>query len=66
VRALAGLAARLGESDRAALQAFTPKARAGLPAALDDDGAPHLLQDARPLALARLGAACGLVEREPD
>lgn len=66
VRALAGLAARLGKSDRAALQAFTPKARAGLPAALDNDGAPHLLKDAKPLALARLGAACGLVEREPD
>ncbi|MDB5493705.1 MAG: tRNA(Ile)-lysidine synthetase, partial [Phenylobacterium sp.] len=66
VRALAGLAARLGKPDRAALQRFTPKARAGLPAAIDDDGAPYLLQDLRPLALSRLRAACGLVEREPD
>jgi tRNA(Ile)-lysidine synthase len=66
VRALAGLAGRLGKADRAALQAFTPKARAGLPAAIDAGGAPCLLQDIRPLALERLRAACGLVEREPD
>ncbi len=66
VRALAGLAARLGRSDRAALQAYAPKARAGLPATIDEGGAPRLLRDVRPLALARLRAACGLVEREPD
>lgn len=65
VRALAGLAARLGKPDRQALQAFTPQARAGLPAAVGDGGAARLL-DVQPLALARLRAACGLVEREPD
>ncbi|HEV2533247.1 tRNA lysidine(34) synthetase TilS [Phenylobacterium sp.] len=60
VRALAGHAARLPKEDRAVLSVHTPKARAALP--MDGDR----LIEARPLALARLHAACGLVAREPD
>jgi tRNA(Ile)-lysidine synthase len=62
VRALAGLASGLGKAERARLAAFPAKARAGLPV----DAAPRVLSDARPLALTRLHAACGLIDREPD
>lgn len=60
VRALAGRAARLAKADRAALAAFPPKARAALPS----NGDRRI--EGRPLALARLHAACGLLDREPD
>jgi tRNA(Ile)-lysidine synthase len=60
IGALAGQASRLSKADRGRLQAFPPKARAGLPV----DGTRLL--DGLPLALARLHAACGLVDREPD
>jgi tRNA(Ile)-lysidine synthase len=62
VRALAGMASGLGKVERASLKAYPAKARAGLPA----DATPRLLAQARPLALARLHAACGLIECEPD
>jgi tRNA(Ile)-lysidine synthase len=66
VRLLAGLAARLPPAERQALSAFPPKARPGLPAILEANGASRLVLDAcRPLALERLHAACGLIEREP-
>lgn len=60
VRALGGLAARLAKTQRAAIQGFAPKARAALP--VTADGQPIA---ARPLALERLRAACGVVAREP-
>jgi tRNA(Ile)-lysidine synthase len=68
VRPLAGLAARLPAAERQALAAFPAKARPGLPATLGPDGAPRLVAfgaPCRPLALERLHAACGLIEREP-
>jgi tRNA(Ile)-lysidine synthase len=66
VRALAGLAARLPADQRQALSAFPPRARPGLPATLAADGASRLVLDAcRPLALERLHAACGVIDREP-
>ncbi|THD77195.1 MAG: tRNA lysidine(34) synthetase TilS [Phenylobacterium sp.] len=63
VRPLAGVAAQLGDADRASLAAIAPKARQALPVAVEGDDVRRLA--ARPLALARLRAACGLVEREP-
>ena len=60
VRSLAGFAAQLPKPARAGLQTFPPKARASLPF----DGVRVLA--ARPLALMRLHAACGLIAREPD
>jgi tRNA(Ile)-lysidine synthase len=63
VRPLAGLAAKLPDAARAALRVLAPKARAALPAVVED-GNVRLAQ-ARPLALARLHAACALVLREP-
>lgn len=59
VRPVAGRAATLSAADRRTLSAFPAKARAAMP--MDADA----LVPARPLALARLHAACGLVEREP-
>jgi tRNA(Ile)-lysidine synthase len=67
VRPLAGLAARLPADQRQALAAFPAKARPGLPATIGTDGASCLILDScRSLALERLHAACGLIEREPD
>jgi tRNA(Ile)-lysidine synthase len=63
VRPLAGLAAKLPDEARARLRAMPPKARAALPVVVED-GDVRLLE-ARPLALTRLQAACGLVQREP-
>ena len=63
VRALAGQSSRLSKPDRQRLAAFPAKARAGLPV---DAGRDVRLLKARPLALERLHAAAGLVDREPD
>ena len=63
VRPLARLAARLPAAERARLAIFAPKARAALPAAIE--GGRVTVIAGRPLALGRLEAACGLVEREP-
>lgn len=68
VQALAGHAAGLSPSSRSALQRLPAGARGGLPF-LPGDGSPVLATipgvTARPLALARLRAACGLIDREP-
>lgn len=70
VRPLAGLAARLPGTERAALAAVPAAARPGLPA-IDGDPphcpvvAPQSGVGVRSLVEARLAAACGLVEREP-
>jgi tRNA(Ile)-lysidine synthase len=63
VRTLRSLAARLGGADRAALRPIPARARPALPVSVEGDDV-RLLK-ARPLALERLHAACGLVEREP-
>jgi tRNA(Ile)-lysidine synthase len=63
VRPLAGLAVRLPDVERAGLRTIPPKARAGLPATEDAGGVR--LVPARPLALERLQAACGLIQQEP-
>lgn len=62
IRPLAGLAAKLPAATRARLRALPPKARAALPAAIEDGEVR--LPPAQPLALARLQAACGLVQTE--
>jgi tRNA(Ile)-lysidine synthase len=70
VRSLAGLAARLLDSEREALRAFPPKARRGFPALIDGDHVTcPLVADLpgvsiRALAHERLLAACGAVPRE--
>jgi tRNA(Ile)-lysidine synthase len=64
VRRLRGLAAQLSAHDRAALAGLPARARPSLPAT-EEGGRARLVQ-ARPLALERLRAACGLVAREPD
>jgi tRNA(Ile)-lysidine synthase len=69
VRPLAGVGAKLPRDQRAALIGLPPRARAALPAAVEGERALCLTlvaEHCRPLALARLHAACGLVEREPD
>ncbi|WP_309642924.1 tRNA lysidine(34) synthetase TilS [Phenylobacterium sp.] len=66
---LAGLAARLPSDQRQGLTSLPPSARQGLPVVVDGDRVD--LADGlrgvtvRPLAHARLLAACGAVEREP-
>lgn len=67
VRALAGLAARLSDADGAALRLLHPAARPVSPALVNAAGAVRLPQpqEARPLAHARLLAACGAVTAEP-
>ncbi|MFC3067759.1 tRNA lysidine(34) synthetase TilS [Phenylobacterium soli] len=68
IRPLSGLASRLPDAAREAVRGFAAKARPGLPAAVEDGAVTCLALDrarCRPLALARLHAACGLVEREP-
>jgi len=68
VRPLAGRAARLSPGARAALARWPAAARGGLPAT-DDVTCPAVESVPgvvfRPLALPRLMAACGAVEREP-
>lgn len=69
VRGLRGLAARLPAAEREALRAFPARARPALPVRVEADALSCLALDpahCRPLALERLQAACGLVEREPD
>jgi tRNA(Ile)-lysidine synthase len=63
VRALAGLAARLGDADRAIVKCAPARARPSVPVAMVGDEVR--LVPVQPLALARLHAACGLIEREP-
>lgn len=71
ISALAGLAGRLPREQQAALRAFAPRARAGLPIDLDSLTCPLLAAEddaglrARPLALERLAAAGGAIQREP-
>ena len=72
VRALAGLAARLPDDQRAALARLPASARGATPAILDEAGVPTALAASavpgvaiRALVQDRLRAACGLVEREP-
>ncbi|MES2343291.1 MAG: tRNA lysidine(34) synthetase TilS [Pseudomonadota bacterium] len=68
IQALAGQAAGLPASQRATLQRLPAGARGTLPF-IAGEGSPMLTQipdlSARPLALDRLRAACGVVEREP-
>ena len=68
VQALAGHAAGLSPASRSALQRLPAGARSGLPF-IPGEGSPVLAAIsgvlARPLALDRLRAACGLTEREP-
>ena len=72
VRALAGLAARLPRAQRRALAALPADVRPGLPAIVGpgDGVSCPLLGEAPAVAVelvaARLEAAAGLVEREPD
>jgi tRNA(Ile)-lysidine synthase len=63
VRRLAGFIAHLASGPRAALRPIPAKARPTLPVVVRA-GEVRLL-DAQPLALERLHAACGLVQREP-
>ena len=68
VRPLAGLAGRLPKSGRGALAAFAARARPGLPVSEVGDAPTCLVFDAtlcRPLALERLRAALGVIDREP-
>lgn len=71
IRRLSGVAARLPKDQREALAAFTPKAREALPVLVKDDGVTCPVVAAepglslRPLALDRLLAASGAVDREP-
>jgi tRNA(Ile)-lysidine synthase len=69
---LAGRAARLSSAQRQALGKFPAGARGGLPAVIDESGAaaspvlgPVAGVSVRPLALDRLLAACGAIDREP-
>lgn len=67
---LAGHAASLSSSARAALGAWPPAARGGLPAILGDRIVCPVVEpvegvEARDLTLARLLATCGGIEREP-
>lgn len=68
IQALAGQAAGLPASQRATLQRLPAGARGTLPF-VAGEGSPMLTQipglSVRPLALDRLHAACGVVEREP-
>lgn len=68
IQALAGHAARLPPPQRAALQRLPAGARGVLPF-IEGEGSPVLAQIpdvmAHPLALNRLWAACGAVDREP-
>jgi tRNA(Ile)-lysidine synthase len=70
VRSLAGHAARLTSKARAALAAWPPAARGGSPALIGEQVACLAVEavegvSLRSLALERLHAACGLIEREP-
>jgi len=64
LRPLAGLAAQLAPQDRDAVSGLPVRARPTLPVGLVGDEVR--LVHARPLALERLRAACGLIAREPD
>jgi tRNA(Ile)-lysidine synthase len=70
VRALAGHAARLSPAARAAVATWPAAARGGLPAIVGDNVACPVVEavdgvSLRSLALERLRAACGVIEREP-
>lgn len=67
VRRLAGAARRLSPTERASLRGLPPAARGALPISMDD-GAARLLAAAETPSLvgARLRAAAGLIQREPD
>jgi tRNA(Ile)-lysidine synthase len=72
VRPLGGMMSRLEKASRPALGAFSPQARAALPAVVDAGGnvtCPILAQgawsSARTLVGDRLEAACGRIAREP-
>lgn len=63
VRSAAGLRRILSTEDQDRLAALPASARDTMPVVVDDAG--HRLATATPLALDRLLAACGAVEREP-
>jgi tRNA(Ile)-lysidine synthase len=63
IRAAAGLRSQLSRADRQALAALPASARDVVPVVVGEAG--PVLADARPLALERLLAACGAVDREP-
>jgi tRNA(Ile)-lysidine synthase len=63
IRSAAGLRSRLPPADRKALMALPAGARDVVPVSVEDGGLT--LAAAQPLALERLRAACGAVEREP-
>jgi tRNA(Ile)-lysidine synthase len=72
VRPLSGAMSRMEKRSRSELGAFSPEARASLPAVMDADGSvtcPILAQSAwssvRTLVRDRLEAACGRIAREP-
>jgi len=71
IRALVGLAARLSQGERRALAAIPAAARGALPAVIEGGAVacPTLRAvegvSLTPLAQDRLGAACGVVTREP-
>lgn len=65
VRRLAGLARRLAPDAQVSLRALPPAARGALPVIVDEDGAIDLAA-VESLVGARLHAAAGLVQREPD
>jgi len=68
VRRLAGLWRRLPAAQQAVLRGFSPAARGGLPAIVNEDGAVTCpaLTGTPSLVGERLRAAAGLIQREPD
>jgi tRNA(Ile)-lysidine synthase len=65
VCAAAGLRPQLSPEDGRRLAALPASARDVVPVGIDESGEPQLIS-ATPLSLARLLAACGAVESEPD
>lgn len=63
---LAGRASRLSKAERASLSSAPLWARPTLPVLTTASGAVRLPPEARPLALERLRAACGVYTREAD
>ena len=64
IRAAAGLRSRLSKDDQAALAVLPASGRDVVPVIVSREAPPQLVV-ARPLALERLLAACGAIEREP-
>jgi tRNA(Ile)-lysidine synthase len=64
IRPAAGLRSQLSPTDQQTLAALPARARDVMAVAIDDAGRPMLIA-AKPLALDRLLAACGVIVREP-